>query len=181
MRNFRTRIFMGLGTARAHHPYHPLSHKSKTIGAMLRGSAAVLGLWVTPGLADGVNCQHVGGGVLTNFIDASDTDGIAIGDLRGSVGVAVLGINGSVYHVHHHWVSETGDNILLDEAFLTTIQTFPGQVGLNYLKGVNITGGNGRFAGATGNLAAWGAADLNEGKLTLRYEGTICFKPDAAH
>jgi hypothetical protein len=178
MRNFRTRIFMGLGTARAH---HPLSHKSKTIGAMLLGSAAVLGLWVTPGLADGVNCQHVGGGVLTNFIDASDTDGIAIGDLRGSVGVAVLGINGSVYHVHHHWVTETGDNILLDEAFLTTIQTFPGQVGLNYLKGVNITGGTGRFAGATGNLAAWGAADLNEGKLTLRYEGTICFKPDAAH
>jgi hypothetical protein len=111
MRNFRTRIFMGLGTARAH---HPLSHKSKTIGAMLLGSAAVLGLWVTPGLADGVNCQHVGGGVLTNFIDASDTDGIAIGDLRGSVGVAVLGINGSVYHVHHHWVTETGDNIFLD-------------------------------------------------------------------
>ncbi len=63
---------------------------------------------------------------------------------------------------------------------MTTIATFPGQVGFNYLNGVNITGGTGRFVGATGTLAARGAADLSQGQLTLRYAGTICFQPTAA-
>ncbi len=74
---------------------------------------AALGVYAFPGIAAGVNCQRVGGGILTNFIDPSDTDGIAIGDLRGAVGVTVLGVNGNVYHVRHHWVTETGDTIFL--------------------------------------------------------------------
>ena len=64
-----------------------------------------------PGFAGSDNCQHVGGGVLTNFLQPADragsfqnlcTDGTATGDLKGAVGVSVLGISGNVYHVRHH-------------------------------------------------------------------------------
>ena len=34
--------------------------------------------------------QHVAGGVLTDFIDPTHTDGISIGDIRGAVGVEIL-------------------------------------------------------------------------------------------
>jgi hypothetical protein len=41
---------------------------------------------------------------------------------------------------------------------------------------VNIIGGTGRFAGATGQLSITGVLDTNQGKVVLRYQGTICFK-----
>ena len=49
--------------------------------------------------------------------------GTAIGDLKGSVGVSILGISGNVYHVHHHWVRDSGDTIFLNDAYLTTYPT----------------------------------------------------------
>ena len=80
----------------------------------------------TPGLSDAGKCRHVGGGILTNFLQPADcagsfqnlcTDGTATGDLKGAVGVSILSINGNAYHVHHHWVTETGDTIFLKDAF----------------------------------------------------------------
>jgi hypothetical protein len=142
--------------------------------------SSVMGLCATPGLAaGGVHCQQVGGGALTNFIDASDTDGPATGDLRGAVGVAILGVSGNVYHVHHHWVTDSGDTIQLKDAFLTAFPTAdPNRVLADYLDGVDIIGGSGRFDGANGHLSSvFGAVDLNLGQLTLRYAGTLCFKP----
>jgi hypothetical protein len=53
----------------------------------------------------------------------------------------------------------------------------PGLLAGIYPNGVNITGGTGRFAGAHGNIASWGAVDLNTGQIVLRYEGTIYFAP----
>ena len=122
--------------------------------------------------------QHVAGGALTDFIDASHTDGLAIGDLRGAIGVQILATLPNGFHVHHHFVLESGDQIFFDDADVTIFPTSdPNRVVGDYLKGVNITGGTGRFEKATGNIGAWGAVDLAQGKLTLRYEGVICIHP----
>jgi hypothetical protein len=160
--------------------------KTKTLVQALLISGAGMCLCNSPGFADGgAHCQEIGGGVLTNFLDPSQcaspvglcTDGIATGDLRGAAGVQVLGVNGNIYHVRHHWVTESGDTIFLNDAFLTTYPTpDPNRVLADYLEGVDITGGTGRFDGAKGRISSgFGGADLNLGQITLRYAGTICF------
>ena len=69
--------------------------------------------------------------------------------------------------------------IFVKDAFLTTFPTSdPNRVLADYLKGVEITGGTGRFEGATGLLSSvFGAADLDLGQITLRYAWTVCFRP----
>ena len=129
------------------------------------------------------HCVQVGGGILTNFIDATDTLGTATGDLSGGLGVSVLSVTpGSgggptIYHVHHHWVTTTGDTLSFKDADLSAFPTgVSGVVLAKYVDGVMLTpGGTGRFANASGTLAVFGAVDLNQGQLTLRYSGKICF------
>ena len=92
----------------------------------------------------------MGGGVLTNFLQPADcagsfqnlcTDGTATGDLKGAVGVSILGITGNADHVHHHWVTETGDTIFLKDAILTAFpMSDSNRVLADYLDGVDITG-----------------------------------------
>jgi hypothetical protein len=161
---------------------------TKTMAKLIAFSGAAMWLGAVPGLADAEHCRHVGGGVLTNFLQPADcaasfqklcTDGTSTGDITGAVGVSVLGISGNVYHVHHHWVTTSGDTIFLKDAFLTTFPTTsdPNRVLADYLNGVEITGGTGAFEGATGTLSSvFGAADLKLGQITLRYEGTVCFR-----
>ena len=66
------------------------------------------------------HCMPVGGSVMTNFINADTTLGTASGDLRGAVSASLLGApqpgpGGSVvFHVQHHWVTETGDTLAID-------------------------------------------------------------------
>lgn len=126
-------------------------------------------------------CYQVSGGILTNFIDATDTLGTATGDLAGGLGVHVLrqeaGPNGAiVLTVHHHWVTVTGDTVSLAEAKATLFPTpVAGFYAATYLDGVNVNGsGTGKLAGASGKIYAWGAVDLNRQQLTLRYAGQIC-------
>ena len=147
-----------------------------TLAQALVLSGATMGLSATPGFAK--HCQEVGGGVLTNFLDATHTEGTSSGDIKGAVGVQILGISGNVYHVQHHWVTDSGDTIFVKNAFLTAFTTSdPNRVLADYLSGVDITGGTGRFDGATGTLFAFGAVDLKLGQITLRYAGTVCFEP----
>ena len=133
----------------------------------------------------------VSGGVVTNFLNESgtvngasfvnDTLGTATGDLRGGLGVYVLSLtpgNPTIFINHHHWVTEAGDTIFLADADATAYPSgVSGLFSAIYPNGVNITGGTGRFAGAHGNIASWGAVDQNTGQIVLRYQGTIFFAP----
>ena len=155
----------------------------KTLAELLAFSAAVSCVVASSALADAGHCRHVGGGILTNFLDSNTcgggtcTDGTATGDLRGAVGVAVLSQSGNVLHKHHHGVTESGDTITFKDADLTLLASVNGQYLGNYRSGITITGGTGGFEGASGNLnSVFGAIDLNKHQLTLRYEGTVCFE-----
>jgi hypothetical protein len=127
------------------------------------------------------HCTTVGGTIMTNFgaIDQNTTMGAATGDLRGAVSGTLLaapqsGPGGTViFHVQHHWVTESGDTLNFDPATATTaplsqtlfaVVTYP----------VHLTGGTGRFAGATGDLTGIGELDLNAGTV-FRYTGQVCF------
>jgi hypothetical protein len=127
------------------------------------------------------HCKLVGGTVTTNFggIDANTTLGTATGDLRGAVSGTILGApqpgagNTLVFHVQHHWVTETGDTLFFDPATATTVPisqtlfaivTYP----------VHLKGGTGRFAGATGDFTNIGEVDLSSGTV-FRYSGQVCF------
>jgi len=133
-----------------------------------------------PGNSDR-HCVLVGGTVMTNFgaIDQNTTMGTATGDLRGAVSGTLLGApqpgagNTLVFHVQHHWVTESGDTLTFDPAVATTaplsqtlfaIITYP----------VHLTGGTGKFAGATGDFTTIGEVDLVKGTV-FRYSGQVCF------
>jgi hypothetical protein len=131
------------------------------------------------------HCVPVGGMLMTNFgaIDQNTTLGPATGDLRGAVSGTILGApqpgaGGTVvFHVQHHWVTDSGDTLFFDPATAMTIPlsqtlfaivTYP----------VHLTGGTGRFAGATGDIHAIGEVDLSAGTV-FRYSGQVCFaEPD---
>jgi hypothetical protein len=126
------------------------------------------------------HCTLVGGSIITNFgaIDQNTTMGTATGDLRGAVSGTLLGSPqqvGStvVFHVQHHWVTESGDTLFFDPATATTVPisqtlfavvTYP----------VHLTGGTGRFAGASGDMTSIGEVDLIKGTV-FRYSGQVCF------
>lgn len=129
------------------------------------------------------HCTQVGGMIMTNFgaIDQNTTMGTATGDLRGAVSGTLLGApqpgagNTLVFHIQHHWVTESGDTLFFDPATATTVPlsqtlfaivTYP----------VHLKGGTGKFAGATGDLTGIGEVDLNNGTV-FRYSGQVCFAP----
>ena len=129
----------------------------------------------------GGRCQSVGGSIITNFggVDANTTLGPATGDLRGAVAATLTsppqpGANGTVvFHVQHHWVTESGDNIYFDPAVATTVPL--SQTRFAFVSyPAHIIGGTGRFAGATGDLTNIGEADLQAG-TAIRYSGQVCF------
>lgn len=126
-------------------------------------------------------CRTVGGSISTNFVNATTTAGTATGDLAGSVGVSVLSLtpnkDGSVtFHNQHTWVTATGDTLLFSAADATAFPSpVAGLYAASYLNGVVLTGGTGRFAKASGRIFGWGAVNLANNEITLRYEGTVCF------
>src|SRR5437763_321641 len=85
------------------------------------------------------------------------------------------GMNGTtVLSVHHYWVTEAGDTIFAAPAQLTAFPVAPGLFAVVTYP-VSITGGTGKFQGATGHLDLIGEADFNTGEVGLRYSGRICF------
>jgi hypothetical protein len=125
---------------------------------------------------------------MTNFgvISPTSTLGTATGDLRGAVSASLLGppeagaSNTVIFHVQHHFVTETGDTILIDPATATSVPVGPGLFAiLSYP--VHIKGGTGKFAGATGDFTNIGevllpnAPDTTGGTTVFRYTGQVCF------
>ena len=133
------------------------------------------------------NCQHVGGGIVTNFLNATTTFGSATGDLGGAIGVTVLSLSpgpGGVLTLHnqHHWVTTQGDTILAPPADATAYPSpQPGLYATTYANGITISGGTGRFKHATGKVFAWGAIDTTKNEVALRYEGNVCFSDEDEH
>ena len=138
-------------------------------------------LFLCLGLSAFGQCVHVGGGIITNVgvISADRTLGTATGDLKGAVGVQIVGQAAgpggtTIYSVHHFWVTESGDTIFVEPAQLTAKPVAPGLFAVVTYP-VSINGGTGKFKGATGKLKAIGEVDFNDGQVGLRYSGQVCF------
>jgi hypothetical protein len=133
--------------------------------------------------SDATRCESVGGSISTNFLDQSSTLGVATGSLAGALGVDINSVSpgtspGSVvFHNHHRWVTSTGDTILFADADATAypVQDVPGLYAVAYKAGVTITGGTGKFEGATGTLQMFGGVNNNAGQIVLRYTGRVCY------
>ena len=151
------------------------------LSAFLASSGSHPAAKTQPQSGSGGNCVHVGGSIITNFgaVDANTTLGPATGDLRGAVAATLLtppqaGPGGTVlFNVQHHWVTESGDNIYFDHTVATTQPLSPTRFAIISYP-AHITGGTGRFAGATGSLTNIGEADLQAGTV-FRYSGEVCF------
>ncbi len=128
------------------------------------------------------HCVPVGGTIMTNLgaIDQNTTMGTATGDLRGAVAATIVSVvpgAGGVltFEIQHHWVTEAGDTILFGR--VTEVATpLNNQVfGITLPNPIQVTGGTGRFGGATGSIGAFGSADLAHGQTVFRYNGQVCF------
>src|ERR1700730_10463547 len=125
------------------------------------------------------HCQPIGGMLMTNLgaIDASTTMGPVTGDLKGSVSGTVVGTevvgDNLIFHIQHHWVTESGDTLSFDQATATTRAVAPGLCAIITYP-VHLSGGTGKFAGVTGDTNSIGEVDLNSGQIVLRYSGQLC-------
>lgn len=127
------------------------------------------------------DCVPVGGALMTNIgaIAGVTNLGPVSGDLAGSVAATILGQNSNgTYNVQHYWVTSAGDTITFKVAVLTP--TYPTRnpaiVAVpwgNYRS--YISGGTGKYAGATGYLDYLGMADFTQNTLVLRYRGQVCY------
>ena len=137
-------------------------------------------LFATRALAAPPNCAPVGGTFMTNVggFGANTTLGIIAGDIKGAVGVQILNIETTAdgtttITVQHHLVTDTGDTVFIRQAQAIGVFVAPGLFAItNYH--FQVTGGTGRFNGATGDMSAIGEADFNTGHLIGRYTGQLC-------
>jgi hypothetical protein len=124
-------------------------------------------------------CQSVGGMLMTNLgaIDASTTMGPVTGDLKGSVSGTVVSTevigNNLVFHIQHHWVTESGDTLSFDQATAISTAVATGLYAIVTYP-VHLSGGTGKFAQVTGDFTNIGEVDLNSGQIVLRYSGQLC-------
>jgi hypothetical protein len=136
-------------------------------------------LLVSSALADPKHCAPVGGAFMTNLggFGENTTLGVITGDIKGAVGVQILGmttVDGTTtVTVQHHLVTETGDTVFIDQAQAIGVFVAPALFAItNYH--FHVSGGTGRFQGATGDMSAIGEVDFSTGHLIGRYTGNLC-------
>ena len=136
-------------------------------------------LFIGSAWADPKHCAPVGGAFMTNLGGFGDntTLGVITGDIKGAVGVQVLGMttaNGTTtVTVQHHLVTETGDTVFIDQAQVIGVFVAPGLFAITNYQ-IHLSGGTGRFQGASADMSAIGEADFNTGHLIGRYTGKLC-------
>jgi hypothetical protein len=152
---------------------------AKSMRTVIVGCICVL-LFAGTARAAPKNCAPVGGAFLTNLggFGPNTTMGVITGDIKGAVGVEVLGIatepdGKTVITVHHHLVTETGDTVFIDEAHAIGVFVASGLFALTEYK-FHVSGGTGRYDGASGDMSAIGEVDFNAGHLIGRYTGQLC-------
>lgn len=136
-------------------------------------------LLVSSALADPKHCAPVGGAFMTNLggFGENTTLGVITGDIKGAVGVQILGMTTvggtTTVTVQHHLVTETGDTVFIDQAQAIGVFVAPALFAItNYH--FHVSGGTGRFQGATGDMSAIGEVDFSTGHLIGRYTGNLC-------
>ncbi len=82
--------------------------------------------------------------------------------------------------MQHHIVTAEGDTINFDEVNVYAAPVTATVLGL-VVQPLRITGGTGKFAGATGTLTGFGALQLDPavdppGMTVFRYTGQVCFR-----
>jgi hypothetical protein len=128
----------------------------------------------------------VSGSISANVVtNPAVSSGLALGTVTGSLAGAVMATftatpagDGSLSLALHHNIVTNGRNSLATQDTGTLVPV-PGlnnvfRMSVNY----TITGGTGKFSGATGWLKNHGEADLNTGLLTLAYSGQVCRAED---
>lgn len=133
------------------------------------------------GFAENRHCTNVGGVILTNLggfgtIDGTPTTlGLATGDLKGALGVQILSASSDFTSitVQHHWVTENGETLNVDQATAHGVFVAQGLLAVTDYK-VHLSGGTGRFANMTGDMSNIGEVDFNTGHAVLRYSGQLC-------
>jgi len=106
------------------------------------------------------------------------TLGPVTGDLAGAVAATVCSgpepsKGAFLFTIQHHWVTTSDDTIHFDVATAKTAQVSPSRFAIRDYP-FHITGGTGKFDGATGDLDAIGEFDFNVG-VSLRYFGKVCY------
>lgn len=150
--------------------------------SFVSGVAVLLALLTVNGFAKTSTCSDVGGAILTNVggfgqVDGHPTTmGVAIGDLKGAIGVEILSTSSdsTTFTVQHYWVTDTGETLTIDQAQAHGTFVGPGLFAITDYK-VHLSGGTGRFANATGDMTAIGEIDFNSGHAVLRYSGQVCY------
>ena len=146
------------------------------------GLVLLLALSTTTAFAAKPHCSQIGGMILTNLggfgvIDGQPTTlGVATGDLKGALGVQIVGASPdfTTITVRHHWVTEDGETLNFDQATLHGTWVSQTLLAVTDYK-PHLSGGTGRFANATADTSAIGELDFSTGHAVLRYSGTLCY------
>jgi hypothetical protein len=133
-----------------------------------------------PAWADNGRCVPVGGVLMTDIalIDGVYNLGPVFGDLQGSVAAKIVSANADgTYTIQHSWVTTAGDIIQMSPAILKPAYPTPDKNIVAVPWGhysSDITGGTGKFEGASGTIRYFGMGDFSKLTLVLRYRGRVC-------
>ncbi len=128
------------------------------------------------------HCQKVAGVLTTNIgtIPYGTTPGTNLGPVFGDLAGSVAAQYKGNFTFHHYWVTKSGDTINFQDATLhaDAEDVLDGGAVVAVRWGhysSTITGGTGKFQGASGSLDYFGLADFGAATLVLRYRGEVCF------
>lgn len=127
------------------------------------------------------DCTNVRGAIDAAFVSASDIEGtifdetLGTGNASATVTELTAAGDGALHVRLEHeyaWQFEGGDGSILteDQGVLSPID--PPLYRFN--NRLEVVGGTGQLAGASGAIRAHGAVDLGSGQIDLAYHGRVC-------